>query len=373
VNEFASTSEAVRVADAHTAGPGRVSASIDGAALWFASDRAALRPAAEAFASAALVAALHHGRRLVVDGELSRTWHDNMSDLLRVLREWWGYPEQAPLAHVRDDRRESPLRRFGLCFSGGVDSFYALLRGDLPVDALIFVHGFDIDLDDTARYEAYAPRVREIAAGRGIEMITVRTNVRKIWPVAAAPWDRAHGGPLAAVGHVLADRIGHLIVPSGRPWYLDLPWGSHWKLDALWSSARLRVLHSGAHRWRADKIAAIADEPLVREHLRVCWEHRNDRLNCGRCEKCVRTQLLLAQLGKLADFRCFDGDEPLAARVEALPRLPLDVVEAYRIQYQRDLPADLRRAVERLLDRSRPARGWPRPRRAAARARRASP
>ena len=43
--------------------------------------------------------------------------------------------------------------------------------------------------------------------------------------------------------------------------------------------------------------------PLVRDHIRVCWENRAATGNCGECEKCVRTMVYVELLGR--------GREPL--------------------------------------------------------------
>ena len=98
----------------------------------------------------------------------------------------------------------------------------------------------------------------------------------------------------------------------------DSPWGSHWKLDPLWSSSRLEVVYFGADHRRAEKVVAIAREPLARQYLRVCWEHRDARANCSKCEKCIRTRLVLASVGALDDFPVFDGMASLARDLDAL-------------------------------------------------------
>jgi hypothetical protein len=45
----------------------------------------------------------------------------------------------------------------------------------------------------------------------------------------------------------------------------------------------------GARRW--EKLERISREPGALDILRVCWQDKG--FNCGRCEKCVRTMVLL--------------------------------------------------------------------------------
>ena len=93
----------------------------------------------------------------------------------------------------------------------------------------------------------------------------------------------------------------------------------------------------------------------MRQHLHVCWEHRDDRLNCSRCEKCLRTRVVLAGLGVLQDFEVLDGPETLAADLDALPYVTgQDRWPRYReAMADGGLSREVSRAIERLLARSR--------------------
>ena len=52
----------------------------------------------------------------------------------------------------------------------------------------------------------------------------------------------------------------------------------------------------------------MADWDVAFQHVRVCLANVPDKLNCGRCEKCVRTMLELEALGLLDKTRAFDDD-----------------------------------------------------------------
>jgi hypothetical protein len=117
----------------------------------------------------------------------------------------------------------------------------------------------------------------------------------------------------------------------------------------------------GAERRRAEKLAAMLDEPLVQRHLRVCWEHRGPEGNCCRCEKCLRTMLILHAHGRLADFPAFAPAAPLADLVDRMPAAPGQLIQSFT-RLSTELPPSLERAaLERLLARSQPGHpvgGW---------------
>ena len=249
-------------------------------------------------------------------------------------------------------RRPASRRRTALTFSGGVDSFHAVLKSGIDVDLLVTVHGFDIGLDDSDRMAAWERSFREIAAELGIPAGVVRTNVRDHPTAQLASWPRAHGGALAGLGHALAG-VDRLAVASSYPRRLASPWGSHWRIDPLWSSDRLEVLHVGDEWWRAEKLAQVADHPLVHRHLRVCWEHPVARVELRPVRE-VRTHPTGARDRRAAGRHAGLPGRRAAARAGRRGAAPGE--PAHRpgstSTLPRSLPADLAAAVHRLIARS---------------------
>jgi hypothetical protein len=347
------------IAAEYAGGAHRVRAVVEGEPLWFESPDVVLRHSPEAFGCALLVAALHDGRSLTIEGEVSARWLSNVARLLDVFRGWWGYPMLTPRAATRDDAGEPVNDRTALCFSGGVDSFYSLLRPARRVDLLLTVHGFDIKLRDGARASAFESSMRAVAAELRMEPVVVRTNLREHPSFAHAPWERTHGGALAAVGHLLGGAAGRLLISSSYPYFNHVPWGSHWKTDPLWSSDRLEVVHVGAELKRSDKLRAIAGEPLVRRHLRVCWENLAPEGNCSRCEKCLRTRLLLADMGELENFQVFESPDTLARRLDSLPSIKGRGRVFARLLERGRLAPEVKTALRKLIERTRRAESLP--------------
>ena len=359
-----SPGERITVSRCPHALPGRVEVMVGDQAVWFAS-QSELELPMDAVVTAFLLPTWNRGALLSLDDALSALLRTNLPAVERLLHQWWGasgpYPlEPADAPPPRGGILASRKRATGLMFSGGVDSFFSLLRGTMAPDALVFVDGFDIPLADVARRDAAHDAVRQVAMSLGLSVLRVATNLREHALFNTVPWDRTHGGAMAAVGHILRRHLSHLVVSSSDTYADDGGggYGSHFRLDPLWSSEQLAVLLEGATHRRSQKLIAIAGEPLVRQHLRVCWEHRTDDLNCGTCEKCIRTQLTLLAHDQLQHFQTFRGSVASVTRaVRALPCVPNRF--NLRVEYDAlDLtrfPRDLATAIRALRRRSRAA------------------
>jgi hypothetical protein len=320
----------------------------------------------EAFGSALLFCVASRQGTLTFGAPPDAVWLRNVPEALRMAARWWGYSESC-LPQIRPDSGvDSPPpvggRALALCFSGGVDSFYTLLRGEHRVEVLVMVHGYDIRCMDTIRARAAERSLRQVAAALGIRAVLIRTNLREHPACRGANWEQVHGGALAAVGHLLSEEVDRLAISASYPRVFDRPWGSHRALDPCWSSSRVTILHVGAEKWRAEKLAALLDEPLVRAHLRVCWENRAPTGNCGACEKCLRTMLALEAQGCLSEFPVFPPSQKLAVGLAQVRRLKPDLVPVYAAFLDQGLGGEVRQAVAALVKRSAaPARAQPRP------------
>ena len=336
----------------------RVEAEVDGVCTWFETTDVPLAPRAEAFASAFLVPAAAAGRRLEVAAPVCATWRSNTAMLLPIFRAWWGHTADEPIVTttpVGDGRLAAGLvpRRQAACFSGGADSFYTLLRSRHPIDQLLFVHGFDIPIDDDARAAAFEPVLRSTAAQTGRSAVALRTNLRTHPLFAAANWEHTHGGALAAAAHVLAGTAS-LVIPSSFRCKDPKPWGSSWMTDAWWSSADTRIIHDDAELTRRQKLLAIGSEPLLFDRLRVCFLNMVPGFNCSACTKCLSTMLALHAVGTLSKYTTFDHSVSLAKRFDALTIKPYLAV-AFEDLLPHCRPGDpVVEAVRQMIDRSRP-------------------
>ena len=323
----------------------RVTAQVDGAEFFFESPDLPLRPSAEAVACALLPVALQRGRRLELDAPLDPAWRAGLPEVLSAWQAWWGLPGEADAvlaAPAAPPAATAPAAGVGQCFSGGIDSFFSLRRGPRRPHLLIGAHGFDVWPEDHARMAPQAASLRAVAKETGAAAVVIRTNLRRLPISQDGDWPRSHGGALAALGHLLADHIGTLVIASSYPYCDGRPCGSHPRTDPRWSSARLAIEHHGAELWRDDKVLVLAHDPLVQKHLKVCWENRTASGNCGRCDKCVRTMVMLHSQRRLEDFLLFPRDVPLPRLIDGLNYDP----KGYGDYYERLLRLPLSWAVE---------------------------
>lgn len=231
----------------------------------------------------------------------------NLETIRDIYVAWTGL-SQIPLAFEVSHDTIAPRGGVSLFFSGGVDSYYSLIRHQDEVDNLLLVHGFDVPLADTRTFELAEAQAREGARLFGKRLIVVRTNMRWErpstpplknlrweWPHVPCGWLMCHGAAMAAVAHALAPIHRKAYIASSHS-YGDLhPWGSHPLLDPLWSSEAVRIVHDGGET-RIEKLRSLTQYPEALSRLRVCCEKLGD-YNCGLCEKCIRTMLGLRAIG----------------------------------------------------------------------------
>lgn len=197
-------------------------------------------------------------------------------------------------------------------FSGGLDSFWTALQHRDELDALIFVHGFDIDVRNMELREIVSRRIQRVAAELELPLIEIETNVRS-FVNRFVHWALYCGSALSCLGLALQPGVRKVYIPGsdGLDW-LE-PWGSHPMLDPLWSTEALEVVYDGVEFNRVQKAASIAGSQVAQRNLRVCYSNTHGEYNCGECRKCVLMQLALATLGVLDRFPVFETPLSLEA------------------------------------------------------------
>ncbi|HUF28151.1 MAG TPA: hypothetical protein VMM18_14340 [Gemmatimonadaceae bacterium] len=253
------------------------------------------------------------GEPLRVPLGVDRPLLENANRLMCIWRAW--YPELAVVSVEADPIECAPPvrpRRAAAFFSGGVDSFFTVLRRRdvappserAPIDDLLTVWGFDVPLERADAFGRLRARHELVASELGKGFIDVATNLRSTrWNTAH--WSHlAHGAGLAGVALSLEGRF-HTVYIAGGGGYRGLhPWGSHSVTDPLFSSWRTAITYDAVAYLRTEKIERIADSATALGALRVCYESWTDE-NCGVCNKCQRTMLALEICGALQRCRTF--------------------------------------------------------------------
>jgi hypothetical protein len=264
--------------------------------------------AADALLVASLLPAMRAGELLTATDPVSPRLLASVEQIEDIVLSWAeriaGYDVYERIAVEAPSRTSTPLsaHRGAACFfTAGVDSFYTVLRHRDEIDALVYVRGFDVALDDTALDAQVLGGVRSAADELGLPLVVVRTDLRA-FSDRFSNWDHYHGAALASVAHLLAARFSTFFVPGTQTYAFLAPLGTHPLLDPRWSTEDVELVHDGCEASRLDKLGLVASEPAARRSLRVCWENRGGAYNCGRCEKCLRTMVAMDALGVLGSF-----------------------------------------------------------------------
>jgi hypothetical protein len=272
---------------------------------------------ADAFVPMILVPCLEKGEALEVVPPVSpqMVWHvPRIMDVLLAL-----FPNFHRVPVKLNERQEAAAPEgtaVASLFSGGVDSFYTLLKGftpgadpDLRATHVFFMRGLEQPLDQSSGADATLNVVRDIAGQNGVGVLWGETNIRLLFGLNYELY--YHASALIGSALALSRGVKRLLVPSTFSYGQLIPWGSHPLLDELWSVESMEVIHHGAEARRVDKIEMLArDHRSTLRHLRVCLKNQAGPGNCGRCQKCARTMMALEVVGARADASTF----PLVSR-----------------------------------------------------------
>lgn len=334
-----------------------------------------LAPSPDAFLTACFLPASRHGeRRVALRGPVCPRLAESARTAAKIFASWGkrrGIPVIEPEEGFRPPRPRSP-RRSALFLTGGVDSTHMLRRNraDFPAD-----HA-DSFRDALAVFGIYAPgqidwrnpfsaytrvreTLRELASASECEFVPVVTNVTALDPEVAFIAEESLSSALISAANLFSSRWSEISLASGRDASILSPLGTHPLIDPRFSSAAMEVRHVGIEWSRRERLEQLCAEPGGVSRLVVCMAGPPPpTLNCGKCEKCLRTMTALAGLGRLAEAREFPRPDVDPREIASLP------VSPHYAAYWRDvLPLlatrpDLASAVEGRLEEAERASGW---------------
>ena len=342
----------------------------------------AMRAEPNAMLLAVALPAMRAGeRRIAIEGAVCPLLRDGLAAAATILRDWYGPPRLLPAIEPSagfSAPSPAPERRSAGFLSGGMDSLDVFLhnRSQFPAGhpsrlaEALHVSGLPYTgpAASTSR-ESFVARGRSaataMARGLGVALTFVRTNLADIDRDFLFFRQEYFGSAYAAIAQLFCRRFTSASFASAHQFGIRLdPLGSHPLLDPLYSTGALTFRHEGADRTRLQKAETAATRPDLLADLHVCLRtpFEGAGRNCGRCEKCLHSQIELLLAGARRAEAAFPSGALDAAAILAIPADP------HTIFYWRPLAArllsagrqDLADAVARKVTEMDRVRAWTR-------------
>lgn len=278
---------------------------------------------ADAFRVPAAVAARQQGEaRIAGGGPVCASLRDGLANSMAWLSRWEGLDRTPPLLDLPTEcgHPVTPRRVRAAFLSGGIDSLalFAQNQRDHPagspyrLEVAIAVVGIQrhrwLEASTIGgQLAAAAQQLEPLGRALGVEVVPVATNLRTM---NSSTWFWQYefqGSALAGTAHLFSSSVSSVsIAGTWKVSHLDR-WGSHPLIDMGYGSHEIQILHEQAHLGRLEKTRIVVGHPGLLAHVNVCNRSDGGNLNCGKCEKCLRTMLALEALGILGDTVAFEA------------------------------------------------------------------
>lgn len=283
----------------------------------------------DAFVSGLLTTAMENGADIHFETPISeQLYYQLTSSYIPMLAKY-----NAPwlcnisLNGPKDNQKIESLKAVATGCSGGVDSFYTIMRHGsdhmIPSHRLthiVFASCGTLDNNESRienYYAKYYPKMQSLASELGCEAIGCYTNLHEFYRFPYEGFSKLYTTIYGSVVYAIQKLISVYYVNAGDPitWFnLDLrKVGGHdssvfdvFTVSCM-NTENLNFYASGSECTRLEKEAYIADNRIVQKWLAVCGKETSggpagEFANCGVCAKCLRTMVQLYVLGKLDSF-----------------------------------------------------------------------
>ena len=280
------------------------------------------------------------GEELESEYPVAENLYHNLLEAQAVYHAY--FPERFTVTPIMltTERRNKAWGKSASFFSGGVDSLYTIAELDRrskaglcsPLDQLWLVHGFDVTLENQELWQEVWSKLSEVAIKINRECYWIRTNLKEDFYDHYVPWpELGFGAGLGGVAKCMAAVTSRVYIGSYTTYDQLIPHASTPLVDPLWSCEQQELIHFSCRADRKDKLLAIGNRPDLLGSLRVCYKNTNNAFNCGKCEKCLRTQMQLLLLGLDKEASSFTW--PLEPKYLEAIRLPLARSQKYAWQF----------------------------------------
>lgn len=285
------------------------------------------------FIIAAAVPAMAAGEtRIATDFPIDPVLAEGLPSALAIIAYWcrdigegWTLPLiEAPIQALSAIQG----RETASFYSGGVDATFTMLRNRdlIPITSTgriryaFIVYGLDLgftaDLDEHKVIEVFLANAVPDLKARDVIPVYIESNLRQLDPRTGF-WGREFNGfALSALAQLFPDSIEQVLIGTTGERLSDsvqYPWGSHPVLHNYMNTSAVQLRSPYVEYSRQQRLERIARDTQARKSLRVCFKSKAHELNCGTCDKCVRTRLGLLLCN--ADPNQGFGGPPLSAEL----------------------------------------------------------
>lgn len=256
--------------------------------------------------------AMRRGHDLNVKGTISPSIIENA----HRLSEYWSFwrpdlfsPVRVSAANFMEAEMAPSTAPSIMCYSGGMDSTYALVRhvketGQKPV--LLTVNGLDYRMTDPERFSRLMQKTAPVREAFGIETINVQTDARVALQKIGIPSDISFGFNLFSCMFLFQHKYSSGLIAADNPTHYEwarMPYGSNSISNPLFRNQSFRVDTLGLDAARSEKAGYLVQFPEVCNSLTFCKNYSVRPENCGLCQECWRAKAILySESGMIPDI-----------------------------------------------------------------------
>lgn len=274
---------------------------------------------ADAFFAPCLVFALKHNADIRFDIPISENLALTSADLAFIFGTQLGLNRQPRIDLTNVVKLDRQAEGAVIGFSSGVDSWFSLKKHlidcNFPSKKLTHLVFNDVGANSTSQKTKEARvRAQDVAQNYGLQLVSVTSNMASF---LSMDFQKTHTARNASIAHLLTPVVDTFYYSSAHTYQEAgvFPCKDAAHADTiilpLLSSDAIQLRSSGSLFTRGEKTKAILDIDRIGEQLDVCVRHERigQKINCGRCWKCLRTALTLEAFGVLRQFEpVFDLD-----------------------------------------------------------------
>lgn len=239
--------------------------------------------------------------------EIDETFYQSLANLKEQFIKYHPKNDIKGTLHVNKIvKNEFNGNNTSLLFSGGLDSFDSLTRHYHKKPYLISIHGADVEIRDTVRWNEFKKFNAEEKILDQSRLFYLESNLREFYTYKVdllvdglGWWGMVqHGMALLGVLAPLSYKydITDINIAASATNDITYSWGSSPYIDENMKWANTKVTHEGYKFKRTEKTQNVVDFVNNSDYkikLRVCYADERTGYNCNMCHKCQRTALSL--------------------------------------------------------------------------------